>query len=61
MDKANLAKAFNEWMRRFEQEPERFESEYAGVKKFLEEKAAGQEPSYGERCVAYLDRLLAEV
>ena len=47
-------------MRRFEHEPERFESEYAAVKKFLQEQAAGQEPTYGERCGAYLEKMMAE-
>ncbi len=61
MDKDQIAKAFNEWMRRFEQEPERFEGEYARVKQFLQEQAAGQEPTYGERCAAYLEKLIAEV
>lgn len=61
MDKEKAAKAFNEWMRRFEQEPERFENEYESVKRFLREKAAGREPSYGERCAAYLEKLMAEV
>ncbi len=54
------AKAFNEWMRRFEEEPARFESEYAGVKRYLQERAGGIEPTYGERCAAYLEQLMAE-
>lgn len=61
MDAEKLANAFNEWMRRFEQEPERFESEYASVKRFLQEKADGREPTYGESCAAYLIELLAAV
>lgn len=61
MGAEKLAKAFNEWMRRFEQEPERFESEYASVKAFLQDEAAGREPNYGQSCAAYLTRLLEEV
>ena len=61
MENEKLAKAFNEWMRRFEQEPEKFQSEYQSVKEFLRNQADGREPSYGESCAAYLQQLLAEV
>ena len=61
MEKEKLIKAFNEWMRRFEQEPERFEAEYKSVKRFLKDEAEGREPSYGEACANYLEQLMAEV
>lgn len=61
MDKTVVAKAFNEWMRRFTEEPERFEGEFAAAKKFLAEHAAGVEPSYGEACAEYFGKLIAEV
>ena len=61
MDKAKLAKAFNEWLRRYEQEPERFQTEYQVMKEFLRDQAEGREPSYGDRQAAYLEKLLAEV
>lgn len=53
------AQAFNEWMRRYTEEPERFEAEFRSVGRFLEEERAGKEPSYGDTCAAYLDELMA--
>lgn len=61
MDKAKLAKAFNEWMRRYTDTPEQFDREWQTVAEFLKDKAEGREPSYGETCAAYLERLLTEV
>jgi hypothetical protein len=55
-----LVLAFNEWMRRYEKEPEKFEREYNTIKKFLKEQAEGKVPTYGEHCVAYLNHLLGE-
>ncbi len=53
--------AFNEWMRRYIDEPERFESEIATVRQFLKEtKRAEQQLSYGEEQSAYLQKLEAE-
>lgn len=54
-------RAFNEWMRRYTEEPQRFEREWESVHRFLAEQAAGQEPSYGASCVAYLSQLLSEL
>lgn len=53
----NLAKLFNEWMRIFTEEPERFQAEFKTVGQFLKEEAAGKEPSYGAHCAAYLCKL----
>jgi hypothetical protein len=61
MDKIKLAKAFNEWMRRFTEEPARFEHEFQTVGRFLTEKAEGREPTYGEHCAAYLEEVMATV
>lgn len=57
----NLALAFNEWMRRYTDEPERYAREYQEVALYLAEKAAGREPSYGENCAAYLQSILREL
>lgn len=54
------AKAFNEWMRRFVEEPERFEREFQTVARFKAEEAMDKEPTYGECCAAYLAQLEKE-
>lgn len=42
-----LAKVFNEWQRRYKEEPEAFESSWASMKRFIAEEEAGEEPSLG--------------
>lgn len=59
MDKIAVAKAFNEWMRRFTEEPAAFEHEFQSAGAFLKEQAEGKEPSYGETCATYLEKLIA--
>lgn len=59
--KVEMAKAFNEWMRRFIDEPERFKREFEEVGAFLAEEADGAEPSYGERCASYLAQVAGEL
>lgn len=44
-----LADAFAEWLRRYHEEPERFEQEYPS-----------DEEDYGRGCAAYLLKLLEE-
>lgn len=61
MSNAQMVKCFNEWMRRFIQEPDRFAREFSTVNEFLKEEAAGREPSYGETCAAYMQQLVLEV
>ena len=56
-----MALAFNEWMRRYTEEPERFEREWRTVAKFLAEKSADETPSYGRSSAAYLVQLAEEV
>jgi hypothetical protein len=58
-DKKKLSAAFNEWMRRYTENPSEFAREWQTVSEFLSQRAAGQEPSYGEICVAYVEGLLA--
>lgn len=61
MDKDKVAKAFNEWMRRYTQEPSRFGREWQEVSEFLKAEADGREPEYGQVCAAYLDHLMTQV
>ena len=60
-----LAGAFNEWMRRYTDDPEQFQNEYETVKRFLAEKTAsenvGPEPAYGMIRAGYLEYLVAEL
>jgi hypothetical protein len=51
------AEAFNEWMRLYIDNPEAFAHETASVRAFLEDKADGREPTYGEECDEILSRL----
>lgn len=51
--------AFNEWMRRFIDNPAQFAREWQDATEFLKEEAAGVEPTYGAACVLYLEKLLA--
>ena len=61
MDKERLVAAFNEWMRRYIEEPARFRHEIETVREFLAEEQGGKEPSYGQRSAAYLLKLMEEV
>ena len=53
------AEAFNEWMRRYTETPEQFSREWQMVGDFLAAQAAGETPSYGATCDAYLAQLEA--
>jgi hypothetical protein len=54
MDKQLMAKAFNEWMRRYTESPEEFQREFQTVSTFLAESKDGAEASYGDICAEYL-------
>lgn len=56
-----MPKVFNEWMRRYTEEPEKFGREFEAVVEFLREQAEGHEPSYGEKCAAYMQQLAGEL
>lgn len=58
---SEMAKAFNEWMRRYIEEPERFAHELKSVRAFEKAEAEGQEPDYGTDCTSYLCAILREV
>lgn len=61
MNNAQMAKAFNEWMRRYTEDPDAFEREFVSVNSFLAEASDGREPTYGETCSAYMQKLASEV
>jgi hypothetical protein len=60
-EEKRLARLLNEWMKRYIADPAGFQAEFQTVNQYLKEEAAGQEPSYGESCVAYLKKLDSEV
>ena len=60
MTNAQMAKCFNEWMRRFIEEPDRFQHEFESVNAYLRDQAEGREPTYGETSAAYMGQLAAE-
>lgn len=61
MTNAQMARAFNEWMRRFIEEPDRFEREFETVNQFLADEQGGREPSYGEASAAYMEQIAQEM
>lgn len=52
------AEAFNEWQRRYMEDPAGFESSWESIKRTITERSLGKEPTYGEECAAYLEELL---
>lgn len=56
-----LAVAFNLWMHRYTEDPEKFMREWKSVTEFLDESKEGKIPSYGQNCTAYLTSLLKEL
>ena len=56
-----MAAAFNEWMRRYIEEPERFRREWQTVSEYVQQISEGKTPSYGERCTAYLCGIIEEL
>lgn len=61
MTNAQMAKALNERMRRFIEEPGRFEHEFQTVNQFLADEQEGREPSYGETGAAYMEQIASEL
>ena len=59
MEKTDRVWAFNEWMRLYIEEPEKFEAEFRVVQLFLAEESITGEPSYGAVCDAFLESLVA--
>lgn len=61
MSFSDMARTNNEWMRRYIEEPEKFQAEFRTVTKFLADTTEGREPDYGESCAAYQFKLLDEM
>jgi hypothetical protein len=60
MTDADQIWATNEWMRRYIENPDEFMREFEAVQQFTTALDAGKVPDYGEVCVAYMRKLLAE-
>ncbi len=58
---AEVAAAFNEWMRRYTEDPDGFEVEFVTVVRFLEEQNDGKVPTYGDTSKAYLELLMKQL
>jgi len=52
---------FNEWMRRYTEDPDAFSAEFVSIKEFLSETLEGRDPSYGDICAAYMAELQGEL
>ncbi|WP_375414651.1 hypothetical protein [uncultured Bradyrhizobium sp.] len=61
MSAPDMTRTFNEWMRRYIEEPEKYTREFQRVRDFLADEAAGREPSYGESCTAYQFEIFDEM
>jgi hypothetical protein len=61
MSAVDMARALNEWERRYIEAPKTFQADFRTVREFLAEEAAGVEPSYGQAGAAYMMQLLSEV
>jgi hypothetical protein len=60
-DYSDMAPAFNEWLRRYTENPEQFEAQFRTIERAKAELAEGKEPSYGEVCVEYLGQIAVEL
>lgn len=58
MDEKRLADAFNAWMDEYTDHPERFMTDEKETQRHLEERAAGQPLTYGDRATATLLRYM---
>lgn len=61
MDTEKVAAGFNEWMREFTEEPEKFKRQWTSVRQFLRESEAGKTPTYGQECAAALSRYMEQL
>ena len=56
-----LSKAFNEWMRRYTENPAEFQREFETVLEYRDAQSEEREPAYGMSCALYLERMIAAV
>lgn len=62
MTEEKMKACFNEWMRRFIEDPAAYSREFESVVQFQAETNDGvEEPSYGSNCAAYMKKLAAEI
>lgn len=61
MTEEQMVAAFNEWMRRFTEEPEQYCREFETVHQFLCDVSDGEVPSYGVTSAAYMKQLVSEL
>jgi hypothetical protein len=61
VNNAQMAACFNEWMRRFTDDPHGFQAEFQTVNQYLTDLANGVEPSYGEVCAVFMTKLAEQV
>ncbi len=61
MTTEQMASSFNEWMRRFTQEPDRYQREFETVSYFLQQLNGGFVPTYGAWCAGYLETISREL
>jgi len=57
MTKEQMAKCFNEWMRRYTEDPNSFEREFITVMEFL----GSDNPTYGDEQAEYMFSIYEEV
>jgi len=53
-----LAEAFNEWMRRYIEDPDGFEREWVTIRRHEDQTANEKDISYGADCVAMLKEIM---
>ena len=58
MNEKKLAAAFDEWLRLYVEEPERFKREWQVVLEYVGDRGARLSPRYGRACAAFLLSLL---
>lgn len=61
MERDAVAAAMNEWQRRYIENPEQFEQEWSSISRTLQERAEGEEPSYGAVCADYLIEIIRQL
>ena len=55
-----MSEAFNEWMRRYIEEPEKFRHDWETIIEYSDEIRVGEVPSYGDNSTKYLTKLMEE-
>ena len=56
---SDLIYAFNEWLRRYMENPDEFEHEWSTIQDFINEGEA-DDASYGKSCTTLLFKIIAE-